>query len=686
MVVLYGCVIFSSAFLLFQIQPIIGKLTLPWFGGSAAVWSTCMVFFQVLLLLGYGYAHLTTRYLKPRSQAVLHIALLGASVFLLPIGVDAAWKPVNVDDPTLLIIGLMTSAIGLPYFLLSSTGPLLQAWFSREKPGSVPYRLFALSNFGSMLGLVGYPILFEPQLTIPHMSIAWSVAYAVFALLCSALALRGAGATAAVPAVTPAQESGPPPPWRRHLLWAALAALPTILLMSVTSHLTQDIAPIPLLWVLPLALYLATFILCFEGGGWYRRARYLPVFAVSIVALIVLYAMPAAWMKESLAWPIALYSGALFVCCMVCHGELAGMKPASAYLTSFYLMVAAGGAGGGLFVVMAAPRLFTDDDELMLAAVAMAVLILGLIYREPGKLPGRLMSEQGGLKLAVFSITFVSMLAGGTLFFLHAGDRYKARNFYGTVKVKDIGKDNDRYRHLVHGAITHGGQFLDADKKRWPTSYYGPSGGAGIGLLASRDGSSSGSGQRVGIVGLGAGTMAAYCRAGDSYRFYEINPLMIQLAKSQFTYLSDCPAQVDIVQGDARLSLEREAPQQFDVIVLDAFSGDAVPVHLLTREAFAVYFKHLRPGGILAVHTSNLHLDLVPIVRLAATHFNKHAWQVKSAADKAKGINPAVWVLVSSRPSIAPADGLTALATDTAFRPALQPWTDDYSSIYGILK
>jgi SAM-dependent methyltransferase len=331
---------------------------------------------------------------------------------------------------------------------------------------------------------------------------------------------------------------------------------------------------------------------------------------------------------------------------------------------------------------MVAPRVFNDDYELMLAVLAMALLILGLIHREPGKLPNTFKGEETGLKVAVFSITLVSILAVGTLSLL-GGENFKARNFYGTVKVRDVGKDGDRYRRLAHGAITHGGQFLDAEKKRWPTSYYGQSGGAGIGLVASRDG---GSGQRVGVVGLGAGTMAAYCRAGDYYRFYEINPLMIKSAWSHFSYLSDCPGQVDVVQGDARLSLEREAPQQFDVIVLDAFSGDAVPVHLLTREAFAVYFKHLRPGGILAVHTSNLHLDLVPVVKLAATHFGKHAWWVKSAPDQSKAVAPAVWVLVSSRAAMAPADGLTPLTADAGSRPALQPWTDDYSSIYGILK
>ena len=678
MVFLYGCVIFASAFLLFQIQPIMGKLILPWFGGSAAVWSTCMVFFQVLLLLGYSYAHLTTRYLKPRAQAVLHVTLLAASVLLLPIAADPAWKPQGVDDPTLLIIGLMARAIGLPYFILSSTGPLLQAWFAREKAGSVPYRLFALSNFGSMLGLLGYPLLFEPHLALPRMSAGWSGAYALFALACAILALRGSRAHAAAPQAL--AQAGPPPPLRRRVLWITLAALPTVLLMSVTSHLTQDIAPIPLLWVLPLALYLVTFILCFEGGGWYRRGWYLPVFAVSIGAMILFYALPVL-ADLHLAYPIALYCGGLFIACMVCHGELAGLKPQSAYLTSFYLMIAAGGAIGGAFVVVVAPRLFNDDYELMFAAVAIVFVVLGMIYREPGEHAYRFMRKEGGLKVAMFSITLVSMLAIGKVAVLD-GQESKSRNFYGTIKVADIGKGDDRYRRLAHGAITHGGQYLAGDRKRWPTAYYGAASGAGVGVVSSR----SAGPQRVGIVGLGTGTMAAYCRAGDYYRFYEINPLVIKSARSEFSYLADCPAKVDIVQGDGRLSLEREAAQEFDVLVLDAFSGDSIPVHLLTREAFAVYFKHLRRGGILAVHTSNLHLDLVPVVKLAASHFGMHAWRVSSPADASRRLSPADWVLVSSRPERPHSERATALTVDAGLRIAIQPWTDDYSSIYGILK
>lgn len=469
MVILYGCLIFSSAFLLFQIQPIIGKMILPWFGGSVAVWSTCMVFFQVLLLLGYSYAHVTTRYLKPRPQALLHVALLSVSVFLLPITVEAAWKPLNVDDPTLLIIGLMATAIGLPYFLLSSTGPLLQVWFSREKPGSVPYRLFALSNFGSMLGLVGYPILFEPALSIPRMSIGWSVAYGGFALICSIIALRGWRAHAITSPAAPQADA--PVPARHRILWASLAALPTVLLMSVTSHRTQDIAPIPLLWVLPLALYLATFILCFEGGGWYRRAWHLPIFGAAICAMVLFYVAPSLT-GTSLAWPIAVFCGGLFICCMVCHGELAKLKPPSTQLTSFYLMIAAGGALGGFFVVVIAPRLFNNDCELLFAAVAIFFVILAIVYREPDELPYRFMKKDGGLKAAVFCVTLVSMLAIGKVLVLD-GQASRSRNFYGTIKVDDDGQDQQRYRRLAHGAIIHGGQFLATEKKRWPTTYYG---------------------------------------------------------------------------------------------------------------------------------------------------------------------------------------------------------------------
>ncbi|HEY1148027.1 MAG TPA: fused MFS/spermidine synthase [Pseudoduganella sp.] len=681
MVILYAATIFLSAFLLFQIQPLIGKMILPLFGGSAAVWSTCMLFFQVLLLLGYLYAHLTTRYLRPRWQVCLHLGLLAISAALLPIASGPGWKPEGDADPTLLIVGLMATAIGLPYFLLSSTGPLVQAWFAAERPGSVPYRLFALSNFGSMLGLISYPILFEPWLPLPRMALGWSIAYACFVLVCAALTLRGLRRPAP-PAAQPsaADGKGPAPAAGQWLLWALLAAIATVLLMSVTSHLTQDIAPIPLLWVLPLATYLLTFILCFEGRGWYRRSRYLPLLGVALLGMGVLYLASAA-LTRNMELVVAAYCIGLFLSCMVCHGELAALKPPAAYLTSFYLMVAAGGAAGGIFVTIIAPRIFSGDYELLLSILALMLTISLMIYREPAGSPHPRISKESWLKATVFAVTLISILTLGKIFYLDRS-QIKLRNFYGTLKVQDLENEAGPHRRLAHGVIMHGMQLLASDRKRWPTSYYGTASGAGMAVAQGQ----AGGPQRIGVVGLGAGTMAAYCRPGDYYRFYEINPLVISLARQQFTFLAGCQASVDIVAGDARLSLEREPSQQFDVLVLDAFSGDAVPIHLLTKEAFAIYLRHLKPGGILAVHTSNLHLNLVPVVKLAADQLQLRARRVLSASDAKKLVTPAEWVLISRDPALLQSGQIGKTAEEIATPKAAQPWTDDYSSVYSIMR
>ncbi|RZI44131.1 hypothetical protein EGT07_01495 [Herbaspirillum sp. HC18] len=668
---LYGCTIFLSAFLLFQVQPVIGKMLLPWFGGSAAVWSACLLFFQALLLLGYLYAHWSSRFLAPRAQALLHVFLLACSIATLPFAPGESWKPDGAGDPALRILALMSAAIGLPYFLLSATGPLLQAWFAREKPDAVPYRLFALSNFGSMLGLLSYPAVFEPGLTITEMSLAWSAAYAAFAVLCAVLALRGLH-VADVPARTETRIRGRPAP-SRLLLWAVLAACPVVLLMGVTSHLTQNVAPVPFLWVLPLALYLLSFILCFEGGNWYRRAWYLPLFIVWFglvnVDLITPVLGDGAWL------PVAVYCGGLFVSCMLCHGELARMKPPPQHLTAFYLMLALGGAVGGGFVVIAAPRLFNGYYELPAAVIATALIILALVHRAPGQYGWR--GRHSAMAVFVALISILAIVGTARQSILH---RTLARNFYGTLAVDDVAVSGHNERQLAHGVILHGAQFLDDGRRHWPTTYYGAGSGASLAVLATRR---EGQPQRVGIIGLGAGTMAAYGRAGDHYRFYEINPLVAQLARSQFTFLSDSPASVETVMGDARLSLEREAPQRFDVLAVDAFSGDSVPVHLLTREAFGVYFRHLRPGGILAVHISNRSLDLAPVVKHATGYYGKQARRVDSKRDETLGLKGAIWILVSDAFDDSLLQGE---ARPTGRVPDIRPWTDDYSSIYPILK
>lgn len=687
LMLLYGCTIFLSAFLLFQVQPLIGKMLLPWFGGSAAVWSTCLLFFQLLLLLGYLYAHGSSKWLTPRQQGMLHISLLAFSIMLLPITPNAAWKPAGSEEPALSIIGLMAVTIGLPYFLLSTTGPLLQTWFTREKPGSVPYRLFALSNFGSMLGLLSYPVVFEPRLSMPDMSFAWSAAYVVFALSCAMLAWRcwrAQGAVrgrAAVQARERLSASSLVP-------WVVLAACPAILLMAVTSHLTQNVAPVPFLWVLPLALYLMSFILCFESGRWYRRIWYLPLFIAWVGVMNADLLVQIAEFGEYGVWmPIGLYCGGLFVSCMLCHGELARTKPHPDHLTSFYLMIAVGGALGGIFVAIIAPRVFNSNVELPLAAIATALVIVTRVHHEvlrsrSGGGPCK-RTETAATTIMAGAVALVAILAAiGTA---RKNEAYQVlvRNFYGTLSVAD--SDDGLYieRQLSHGAILHGTQYLDTVRRHWPTTYYGADSGAGMAILATRH---DGQQQRVGVIGLGAGTMAAYGRAGDYYRFYEINPLVVQLARSEFSYLSDSPAVIETAMGDARLSLEREQGQRFDVLVVDAFSGDSIPVHLLTREAFAVYFRHMKPDGILAVHISNRNLDLAPVVKHASDYYRKEARLVESDDDDSRGLTGSSWILISDRANAFEAEALKDNVTTVEPVPAIRPWTDDYSSIYAILK
>lgn len=677
---LYSCTIFLSAFLLFQVQPLIGKIILPWFGGSAAVWSTCLLFFQILLLLGYLYAHLTTRFLSPKKQALVHIFLLAASIALLPITPSGAWMPKGGEDPALLIVGLLAVSIGLPYFMLSTTGPLVQAWFARERPGSVPYRLFALSNFGSMLGLLSYPVVFEPWLTVRLQSVGWSVAFGGFALICGALACRGLLADKSLPVHDEIAANEPP---RASTLtrWTLLAACPSILLMAVTSYLTQYVAPIPFLWVLPLSLYLLSFILCFEGKAWYRRGWYLPLLVLGFGGIT--YSLRGDITEAGVWVAIALFCGGLFVSCMVCHGELAKLKPHPEYLTFFFLMISFGGAIGGVFVAFIAPHFFNGDYELPIGMAATVVLVLTILTRDPSFRSPRIFGKAAWLTTMAMTVTLVSTLAYGAVMLI-SESKLMARNFYGTLRVFDAGDDKELQRTLIHGTIVHGEQYLVKERRRWPTTYYGENSGVGMAILASRNTGP----QRVGVVGLGAGTLAAYGRAGDYYRFYEINPLVIRLARSEFSFLADCPATIELALGDARLSLEHEQAQRFDVLAVDAFSGDSIPVHLLTREAFAVYFRHLKPGGILAVHISNKYLDLTPVVKLAADHYAKEARLVDSDIDDEadKGEYTSSWILISDRPEIFDVKEFVDTAEEIELKRAIRPWTDDYSSIYAILK
>lgn len=687
---LYAVTIFLSAFLLFQVQPLIAKIILPWFGGSAAVWSAALLFFQVLLLGGYAYAHGSIRYLKVKGQVAVHVGLLTVSCALLPILPSPAWKPSQAGDPTLRILALLAATIGLPYFLLSATSPLLQAWFARRSGSAMPYRLFALSNFGSMLGLVSFPFLVEPALTSRHQAFLWSGAYVLFASLCAATAWVSRTHS---PAASPVEVTGagPAPRFPRLLLWVCLAACASTLLVAVASHLSQNVAPIPLLWVIPLALYLTTFILAFESDRAYRRWIFLPYLAPMLGLMAYLIYANAG--NPPIEWTIPAFAFGLFICCMVCHGELARTRPAPRYLTLFYLMVSLGGALGGVFVALIAPRVFHSYLELPVGLVACASLAAIVLWNieipKPRNRLLRLSSSNVATRPLRLALVIAVVVLAGYLarqeYLNNSGRRLVARNFYGVLRVTDDGDDVGRYaeRTLYHGSIKHGSQLLDEGLRYRATAYYASASGVGRALRALQPRGPI----RVGIIGLGAGVLSSYGRAGDVYSFYDINPLVEEIAQTEFTFLAHSPAKTRILLGDARLVLERQDNQQFDLLAVDAFSGDAIPIHLLTREGLAVYFRHLKPNGILALHASNRYMDLIPVCAAAAKVFGKQALVVWDDDEPVRYLSSSVWVLVSSdttwlrNPSFE-----TANVAPAAAWPRLRPWTDDYSNVFQILK
>ncbi|MFZ4537493.1 spermidine synthase [Propionivibrio sp.] len=667
----YGLTIFLSAFLLFQVQPLIGKMILPWFGGSASVWTTCMLFFQMVLLLGYFYSHWVVRFLTPYRQSLLHGSLLLVCILLMPIAASADWKPTGAENPTLRILGLLTVSIGLPYFVLSTTGPLLQAWFARERSGLVPYRLFALSNFGSMLALLAYPVAVEPVFPTRWQSYLWSGLFVCFVVSCALLAWRGRNGK---PIVLQHHQEGPAPRWTDKVLWAALAACPSILMVADTSYLTANIAPIPMIWVAPLALYLLSFIMSFERRGWYQRKIFLPLLVVGLGALAYLPTLGMSALPVFLAMAINL--SAFFVACMVCHGELARLQPHPSHLTGYYLMLAVGGAAGGFFVGVIAPYWFNSNYELSIGIVLTGIVAAIAV------IPSANFSRPAWRRVSIAS-TIVLLLALSWIRIVDhhdetSGAEVTQRNFYGTLQVFVDTKDD--YRSMLHGQIVHGRQHISAQKLDLPTTYYSADGGAGKAMQIK----AAGGPLRVGVIGLGVGTLVSYGRKNDYFRLYEIDPLVIDIAHKNFSYLARTAATTEIILGDARLQLENEPAQQFDVLVVDAFSGDSVPVHLLTREAFAQYFRHLKPDGVLAVHITNRFLDLQPVVKTAADHFGKDVRLVDFEGDRDRLVFRSRWALISGDPSFFKQPQLSR-ATSISVRSDFKPWKDDYSSIFSIL-
>lgn len=683
--------IFLSAFLLFQVQPMIGKFILPWFGGTPAVWSTAMLFFQVFLTGGYAYAYWLV---KQKRQGWIHAGVLGGTLALLtalglawpsPITPSADWKPaIGLEMPILQLFMLLTISVGLPYFVLAANSPLMQAWFSALHPNRSYARLYSLSNIGSLLGLLAYPFLIEPWLALQTQGWIWTGGFFLFAILAGWIGLQAQGTQK--PAVEEnlsfaSMDEEEKPSAARMALWAILGAIASMFLLAVTNQITQEVAVIPFLWILPLALYLLSFILTFSNGPWIQRRLYTVLFALT--SLTVLYVLANA-STLNIFLQIAAYCTLLFLACMIAHGELYLLRPPSQYLTAFYLMVSVGGALGGFFVNLVAPFIFTGYWEFYLAwLLTFIILILSLLPRW----------EKPQFRSAMLWASFViATLAIMTALNPMSDALAAARNFYGLVRVKEWQSGNGSKGYLmVHGATVHGFQFSDPKLRAEPTTYYSRDSGIGLVLLNHPK---RGQELHVGVLGLGIGVLAAYAEDGDVYRFYEINPVVVDYAEGKggyFSFLSDSKAVVTVVTDDARLALERELaegePQNFDVLILDTFSSDSIPVHLITKEAFAIYLRHLNHDGILAVHISNRHIDLQPVLWGLAQEYGLSALVVDASPGEELNSYQSRYVILSPNPQTLQIPELQQRAVildDSGSSTRL--WTDNYSNLFQILR
>jgi hypothetical protein len=698
----FALVIFISAFLIFLVQPLIAKQILPWFGGSAAVWATCLLFFQTALLAGYAYADAVTRWLSLKRQVMLHMALLTLAALTMPILVSEAWRPVGTEEPISRILLLLAATIGLPYFLLATTTPLVGAWYSRRFHAAAPYRLFALSNFASLLALLGFPFLIEPMMGNRQVSWAWSGLFVVFALLCAALAWRTlkAGAASVGPVagqVSPGDATAPVDTATAGaaaspgagagagagagegaaagpLTWTLLSAVGSAMLLGVTSHLTQNISSAPLLWVFPLALYLVTFIISFDHPRWYLRGLVLPLAGISLPLM--------AWLSDSLALKqvTPVYALGLFFVCMACHGELARLKPEPRRLTAFYLCMSVGGALGSLFMAVLAPLVFKGYFELY-AALVVAGMAAWLL-----PLPAWASSRRLVLRAAVGAVVVCTgaLSVQGVKTYVEAV-RFMDRDFYGVVRTRDSDVGGEPFRNLIHGAIAHGGQLLREDLRMAPSSYFGPTSGYGRVFASLPPGP-----RKVGVIGLGAGALAAYAKPGDDWVFYEISPAVVQAALQEFTFLPKFPGRHEVVVGDGRLALEREAPRQYDVLAMDAFAGDSIPTHLITREAMAAYLKHLKPDGVLVFQATNRFVNLMPVLHNLAQAFGMQAVLISDSPPTATGadywLSSTDQVIVTRNAALLQSPAIREVAQPLQADPGLPVFTDDYVNLVRILK
>ena len=657
---IYAVTIFLSAVLIFQVQPMIAKAILPWFGGGAAVWTACMLFFQVLLLLGYGYAHWLTSRVSAKWQIIIQSVLVTTSLLLLPIVPDPHWQQPLSETPLINILAVLATSVGLPYFVLSTTTPLVQAWFAATHRTALPYRLFSVSNAASLIGLVAYPFALEPFVSTRQQLWIWSAVYALFAILCISTAIRS-GFNMRSGVVTGEQPVGSKVLVAPFMQWLSFAACASVLLLSFTNFLSQDVAPVPFLWILPLALYLLSFVLCFGSDTWYRPRFFRFAVAPAFLAMGLLVSFQA-----HVSIIVIVSFATLLIACTFCHGELARLKPPAQQLTIFYLAISLGGALGGAAVAILAPIVYSSYSELPLSAVACVLLAVSTGYG------GTAIHNNLAAAAVVVLATIFTVLPNRV-----DTNVLAARNFYGALRVSDAETSAGRVRQLLHGSTLHGVEIISAGGNLTPTTYYGTDSAVGRLLRVAT------SPRRVGVVGLGTGTLAAYAAPGDVFRFYEINPLVHQIASSRFHFLPRCRGRCDVVVGDARISLEGEPPQNFDVLALDAFSSDSIPVHLLTGQAFRTYLRHLKPGGVLAVHISNRYLDLAPVVASACEQMGLVVRIFVSPGKAADQTTTSVWAVVARDAELFSRPEWHNAEKPTRRVPA---WTDDYSNLLHILR
>jgi hypothetical protein len=669
--ILFGGAVFLASFLLFLVEPIAAKQLLPVFGGSAAVWITCLVFFQTALLVAYLYAH----WLARRSHWVLHFALL-----LLAAASAIAWSTRSIDfsaaseHPVSSIFAALGLSIGLPFLMLGATSPLLQVWLARLETTGIPYRLFALSNLASLLALALYPTAIEPHFTLKTQRLAWCCGFAAFAFLSAFLTWRTRSATELAAVAIAENESGiTPAPLNHKLLWVLLPMGAAMQLSAVTSYLTQNIAAIPLLWILPLAVYLITLILAFQFARFLPRGILVRFLVVMLAGLG--YMLSHVDVSIPLSISLAFFLIEVFVSCLFLHTEAYALRPQRASeSTLFYLFFAAGGALGSFLIGIASPLIFSFNYDLALTFFVTALLALAATW------------SSGWAQRLLWATASVLLLA--LVIMLHAAYQRNTplalRNFYGSLRVRQSlsAYPGSTMRTLTNGTIQHGTQIFSADLRKTPTTYYAEDSGVGLALRYCCQGTA----RNIGVIGLGVGTIAAYGQHVDRIRFYEINPAVTPIAQNLFSYLRESGARVSIVEGDARSSLSREQPQNFDVLVVDAFSGDAIPLHLLTAQAMDLYKRHLAPGGILAFHISNQHVDLEPEIALLAKDAGMDARRVSSLANEERGEFNATWMLVTENASFFAQPGVASQIRTPAEDTRVHLWTDDYSSLLPLVR